>query len=102
MNDTSPIRTDIGLAATDPRPVKLSCRNVWKVFGHGAAEFLATRGPGATLQDLASAKLVGAVRNASVDVREGENFIVMGLSGSGQVNVGSLSISPHRANSGSH
>jgi glycine betaine/proline transport system ATP-binding protein len=84
MNDATPLRPDAGLAAADTRPVKLSCRNVWKVFGEGAADFLTARGSVASLEDLAAAKLVGAVRNASVDIREGENFIVMGLSGSGK------------------
>ena len=69
--------------ATHLRPVKLECRNLWKVFGANAEKFL--RGnhdpaPGA----LEKAHLIGAVRNASLQVREGEIFIVMGLSGSGK------------------
>lgn len=86
MNDTSPTRDFLGtvLPDADLRPVKIACRNLWKVFGEGAAEFIAKRGGTATLEDLAAAKLVGAVRNASMEIREGENFIVMGLSGSGK------------------
>src|SRR5262245_38232468 len=68
----------------DSRPVKLRCHNVWKVFGAGAQEFIASRDGRASAEDLAAANLVGAVRRASVEVREGENFIVMGLSGSGK------------------
>jgi len=70
--------------AGDPRPIKLSCRNLWKVFGPGAAEFLQSRGGTASVGDLSKAQLIGAVRNAAIDVREGEIFIVMGLSGSGK------------------
>jgi glycine betaine/proline transport system ATP-binding protein len=68
----------------DPRPVKLACRNLWKVFGPHAAEFLRERDGSATAADLERAHLVGAVRSASLEVREGEIFIVMGLSGSGK------------------
>jgi glycine betaine/proline transport system ATP-binding protein len=66
------------------RPVKLACRNIWKVFGDGAAEFFAARGHDVSNRDLADAKLIAAVRGATVDVHEGEIFIVMGLSGSGK------------------
>ena len=66
------------------RPVKLSCRNLWKVFGPNAAKFMAERDGKATTAELDEAGLVGAVRNTTLDVREGEIFIVMGLSGSGK------------------
>ena len=66
-----------------PRPIKLECRNLWKVFGHGAEAFMrSTPNPAAGALD--KAQLIGAVRNASLQVREGEIFIVMGLSGSGK------------------
>ena len=68
----------------DHRPVKLRCTKVWKVFGPQAAEFLAARDNTATSEDLAAAKLIGAVRDASIEVREGEIFVIMGLSGSGK------------------
>jgi glycine betaine/proline transport system ATP-binding protein len=66
------------------RPVKLACRNLWKIFGQGAVEFIAARRGEASVADLDSARLIGAVRSASLDVLEGEIFIVMGLSGSGK------------------
>jgi glycine betaine/proline transport system ATP-binding protein len=66
------------------RPVKLSCRNIWKVFGSGAAEWLAGRAGDPSPAELAARGLVGAVRDASLSVRQGEIFIVMGLSGSGK------------------
>lgn len=77
MNKTAP-------GATTSRPVKLSCHNLWKVFGPNAARFLASHGGKPTSADLERAHLVGAVRSASIEVREGETFIIMGLSGSGK------------------
>ena len=66
------------------RPVKLACRNVWKVFGVGADDFISQHGGSASTSDLTSANLIGAVRSADLEVRQGEIFIIMGLSGSGK------------------
>ena len=69
--------------AANQRPVTLACRNVWKVFGRGADDFMRGRDD-ASSEDLLDAGLIGAVRRASLDVYQGEIFIVMGLSGSGK------------------
>jgi glycine betaine/proline transport system ATP-binding protein len=66
------------------RKAKLECRDVWKVFGANAEQFLASRDNKVSAEDLAAAHLVGAVRSATFTVYEGEIFIVMGLSGSGK------------------
>ena len=70
------------------RPVKLSCRNVWKVYGPRPAYYFDTRGYRIDPEGL-SARLVAdghipAVVDASFDVHEGEIFVIMGLSGSGK------------------
>ena len=66
-----------------PKPVKLACRNVWKLFGEGAERLLAaTTHP--ALSEIQSAGLIGAVRDANIEIREGEIFVIMGLSGSGK------------------
>jgi glycine betaine/proline transport system ATP-binding protein len=66
------------------RGAKLHCKGVWKLFGPGAESFLAeqSRPPGA--EEVARAGLIGAVCNASLEVGEGEIFVIMGLSGSGK------------------
>ncbi|HNB25561.1 MAG TPA: betaine/proline/choline family ABC transporter ATP-binding protein [Alphaproteobacteria bacterium] len=64
--------------------VKLSCKHVWKLFGENAESFLRGRKDAPDAAALAEAGLVGAVRDVTIDVAEGEIFIVMGLSGSGK------------------
>lgn len=66
------------------KSVKLSCRHVWKLFGHGAADFLTKFDGTPSLKDLQNAELIGAVRDANIEVLEGEIFVIMGLSGSGK------------------
>nr|WP_306269562.1 betaine/proline/choline family ABC transporter ATP-binding protein [Pararhizobium sp. IMCC3301] len=66
------------------KSVKLACRHVWKLFGHGAGDFLARTSGKPSLDDLQKAHLIGAVRDANIEVREGEIFVIMGLSGSGK------------------
>ena len=75
------------LAAGHDRPVKLACRNVWKLFGTAGRQFMQDHGGTPTADDLASANLVGAVRDFNIEVRQGEIFIIMGLSGSGKSTV---------------
>lgn len=74
-----------------PQP-KLSCRNVWKLYGEGADRFLAGK-DAHTLSDPEARALAQTLRdqdgivacaNVSFDVHEGEIFVIMGLSGSGK------------------
>ncbi|MSP81345.1 MAG: ATP-binding cassette domain-containing protein [Alphaproteobacteria bacterium] len=71
------------------RDVKISCRNVWKVYGADPGRFF----PGGNGAVGDAAGLIGRVResghiaaacNVSFDVHEGEIFVIMGLSGSGK------------------
>lgn len=65
------------------KSVKLSCKNVWKVFGDNVGELFAN-GAVPSSEALAAGNYIGAVRDASLDVHDGEIFIIMGLSGSGK------------------
>ncbi len=62
---------------------KLSCRNIWKLYGPGADDFLGAT-PDPSFDDIKAAGLIPAVRNANIDIRDGEIFVIMGLSGSGK------------------
>ena len=63
---------------------KISCRGVWKLFGDDAERFLADHGGAPSMEAVQRAGLIGAVRDASFDVGDGEIFVIMGLSGSGK------------------
>jgi len=65
-------------------PVKLSCRHIWKLFGNDAEEFLSKSKHTPSLDEIKQAGLIAAVRNANIDIHEGETFVIMGLSGSGK------------------
>ncbi len=63
---------------------KIACRGVWKLFGDNAERFLATHTTIPSQDALLEAGLIGAVRDASFAVGDGEIFVIMGLSGSGK------------------
>ena len=57
---------------------KLSCRNVWKLYGP-SVEALLQRTPAPTGEEIRRSGAIGAVRNANIDIKEGEIFVIMGL-----------------------
>src|SRR5437016_3611430 len=70
------------------KPVKLSCRNLWKVYGAQAGrlgqvgvQFSGDRK--VACDKLQRAGQFPAVIDASFDIHVGEIFVIMGLSGSG-------------------
>ena len=61
---------------------KLACKGIWKLFGKNAELFMAAN-PSPTPEALRGAELMAGVRDVSLEIGEGEIFIVMGLSGEG-------------------
>ncbi len=71
------------------RPIKLACRNLWKAYGQQAdrlrGEAAMFAGERAAIGErLRAAGHVPAVIDANFDIRLGEIFVIMGLSGSGK------------------
>jgi len=64
-------------------PVKLQCKDVWKLYGVGADTFL-DHTPDPSFEQIKAAGLIPAVRKANIEIRQGEIFVIMGLSGSGK------------------
>ena len=65
--------------------VKISCKNVWKVFGSNPKQALESIDDTMTKKEiLEETGNIIAVKDVSFDVHEGEIFVVMGLSGSGK------------------
>ena len=69
--------------------VKISCRNVWKVYGKDPEQFFDDKNgkvidKQATFKAIAQSGHIGAACNASFEVYAVEIFIIMGLSGSGK------------------
>jgi len=65
-----------------PSP-KLLCRNVWKLYGAKADDYL-SQTPHPDLEGIRNAGLIPAVRDVNIAIRDGEIFVIMGLSGSGK------------------
>ena len=72
--------------------VKLTCRNIWKVYGEDPAQFFKSGAgqvadPGAHAQHIRDSGHIVAAADVSFDVHLGEIFVIMGLSGSGKSTV---------------
>ncbi|MDA0221017.1 MAG: betaine/proline/choline family ABC transporter ATP-binding protein [Proteobacteria bacterium] len=71
------------------RATKLTCKNVWKVYGPQADSFFTDGNgqvddPDRIVAQVRESGHIGAACDVSFDVHEGEIFIIMGLSGSGK------------------
>lgn len=77
--------------ATDGPDIRLSCRNIWKVYGHQPEQYfksdMASQDPAGLVQQIRDDGAIPAAANVSFDVKVGEIFVIMGLSGSGKSTV---------------
>jgi glycine betaine/proline transport system ATP-binding protein len=82
------IETHGPVVAAEPRPIKLACRNVWKVYGQRPDYYFDSRGyvidADALSERMRAEAHLPAVVDASFEVATGEIFVIMGLSGSGK------------------
>ncbi|WP_281966455.1 quaternary amine ABC transporter ATP-binding protein [Roseovarius nanhaiticus] len=62
----------------------ISCRSVWKLYGAKAGEIVKKYGQNINDDIINKNGLIPAARDVSFDVRKGEIFVIMGLSGSGK------------------
>ena len=71
------------------KQIKLSCRNVWKVYGDNSDGFFSNNSyfqedPSILSKKITEQGHIVANANVSFDVHIGEIFVIMGLSGSGK------------------
>ena len=64
--------------------ILLEGRDLWKLYGNAPKRFLAEHDGRPRTEDIRDRHMVAAVRDASVAIRRGEIFVIMGLSGSGK------------------
>jgi glycine betaine/proline transport system ATP-binding protein len=81
--------TDRGAEKKPNSAVKISCRNIWKVYGTDPKAYFtdgsgAVGDPEALRKRMRAEDNVVAASDVSFDVHVGEIFIIMGLSGSGK------------------
>jgi len=87
LSTTTDVSGDMEVAPLND--VKISCQSVWKVYGDNAESHFQQlsqthNSTDALKQSLLDEGLIVAAADVSFDVREGEIFIIMGLSGSGK------------------
>lgn len=66
------------------KDLKISCRNVWKLYGDAPEKFLSAHDHNPSTEAIKAGNYIPAVRDATIDVHTGEILVIMGLSGSGK------------------
>ncbi|MEO1139195.1 MAG: betaine/proline/choline family ABC transporter ATP-binding protein [Pseudomonadota bacterium] len=83
--------TQAETGASTRSDIRLSCRNVWKVYGSAPERFFPSgatpQDPNTLVQRMREDGAIPAAADVSFDVGVGEIFVIMGLSGSGKSTV---------------
>ncbi len=64
--------------------IKISCRNIWKLYGENPEKFLNVNNNNPSIEQIKKENYIPAVRDATIDVKTSEILVIMGLSGSGK------------------
>lgn len=70
--------------STTDREALIECCSVWKLYGDRAEALAARYGQNISTEILKETGTISAARDVTFDVRKGEIFVIMGLSGSGK------------------
>ncbi|WP_135506153.1 quaternary amine ABC transporter ATP-binding protein [Roseovarius aestuariivivens] len=77
--------------AADGSDIRLSCRNIWKVYGKNPERYFSkdedVADPATLVRRIRDDGAIPAAADVSFDLRVGEIFVIMGLSGSGKSTV---------------
>ncbi len=63
---------------------KLVCKHLWKLYGNIPSQMMDSQYFPPTDNELEKFGVIGAVKHASLEIQDGEIFVIMGLSGSGK------------------
>ena len=64
--------------------IKISCCNIWKLYGENPEKFLNVNNNNPSIEQIKKENYIPAVRDATIDVKTSEILVIMGLSGSGK------------------
>ncbi len=86
---TGIVNQTVTARAKKKRPVgtvnnKIVCKGLWKLYGPKPANFLKAHDMAPSQENLDNEGYIAAVKSASLEIRTGEVFVIMGLSGSGK------------------
>lgn len=62
----------------------ISAKNIWKLFGNNPVAYFSKMPAGHRFEDIRKDGYIAGVKDVSIDVRQGEILVIMGLSGSGK------------------